>query len=162
MKKSISLVLLGLSVIISSPVLAQSRTVKGVSPTQQLGISAGVALACQVDRDDLKNYEMIASRLIANPLPSDDAEKVALEEYAKAKLTAYEDQKKKNTMNCTEVLSRFHNQKIFDAIVYQDGTLEMPDGKIIKPKRPVMKMPSAPKKQAKKKKATLKPFSPKK
>ena len=95
MKKNnlISLCVL-LSVFISTASFATGRTLKGVSETEQLGISAGVALACKVDMEKLKNYEMIASRIIANPLKSEKAEKEALHIYAQAKLKAFAEQKK--------------------------------------------------------------------
>ena len=138
MKKNISLffcVCLGL--LMPLEVLANSRTAKGVSVTEQLGISAGVALACQVDTDQLKNYEMIASRIIVNPLKTDKEEKEALNIYAKAKLKAFQEQKKKSLMRCSEVLKRFEKQDIFKSVVYRDGTIKMPNGKVIKPQRPI-------------------------
>ena len=138
MKKNISLffcVCLGLLMPLEA--LANSRTAKGVSVTEQLGISAGVALACQVDTDQLKNYEMIASRIIVNPLKTDKEEKEALNIYAKAKLKAFQEQKKKSLMRCSEVLKRFEKQDIFKSVVYRDGTIKMPNGKVIKPQRPI-------------------------
>ncbi len=149
MKKNISLffcVCLGL--LMPLEVLANSRTAKGVSVTEQLGISAGVALACQVDTDQLKNYEMIASRIIVNPLKTDKEEKEALNIYAKAKLKAFQEQKKKTLMRCGEVLKRFEKQDIFKSVVYRDGTIKMPNGKVIKPQRPIKNA----KKRVKKKK----------
>lgn len=133
-------VLLGL--LITTPSFATSRTMRGVSETEQLGISAGVALACKVDMEQLKNYEMIASRIIANPLKTDALEKEALRVYAQAKLKAYQEQKKQNLMNCSEVLDRFEEQEIFNSVIYKDGTIKMPNGKVIKPKRPLTKKKS--------------------
>ncbi|MBO7245060.1 MAG: hypothetical protein J6V53_07285 [Alphaproteobacteria bacterium] len=126
-----------ISFLISTSVFANSRTMKGVSETEQLGISAGVALACKVDKEQLKNYEMIASRIISNPISSEKAEKEALRLYAQAKLKAYTEQKKQKLMNCAEVLARFEEQEIFNSVVYRDGTIKMPNGKVIKPKRPL-------------------------
>lgn len=126
-----------LSVFISTASFATGRTLKGVSETEQLGISAGVALACKVDMEKLKNYEMIASRIIANPLKSEKAEKEALHIYAQAKLKAFAEQKKQKLMNCVEVLERFEEQDIFDSVVYRDGTIKLPNGKVLKPKRPL-------------------------
>ncbi len=134
--KLISLCVL-ISFFVSSPLYATSRTLKGVSETEQLGISAGVALACKVDMEQLKNYEMIASRIIVNPLKSENAEKEALRLYGQAKLKAYTEQKKQKLMNCPEVLKRFEEQDIFDSIVYRDGTVKLSNGTIIKPKRPL-------------------------
>ena len=40
-------------------------------------------------------------------------------------------------MNCVEVLERFEEQDIFDSVVYRDGTIKLPNGKVLKPKRPL-------------------------
>lgn len=131
----------------SGDVLANSRTMQGVSETEQLGISAGVALACDVDEEQLKNYEMIASRIISNPLKTDAAEKAALRLYAQAKLKALTEQKKQKLMNCNEVLSRFESQEIFKSVIYRDGTIKMPNGKVIKPERPLKTKKTSKKKK---------------
>jgi hypothetical protein len=131
----------------SGEVLANSRTMQGVSETEQLGISAGVALACHADQEQLKNYEMIASRIISNPLKTVEAEKAALRLYAQAKLKAYTEQKKQKLMNCNEVLSRFESQEIFKSVIYRDGTIKMPNGKVIKPERPVKTKKTSKKKK---------------
>ena len=134
------------SFLYSGDVLANSRTMMGVSEIEQLGISAGVALACHVDQEQLKNYEMIASRIISNPLKTVEAEKEALRLYAQAKLKAYDEQKKHKLMNCNEVLTRFETQEIFKSVVYRDGTIKMPNGKVVKPERP-LKAKKTPKKK---------------
>ena len=140
MKKNKSMLFCAVMVLLFNLVAhADVRTAKGVPETEQLGLSAGVALACGVDRDQLKNYEMIASRLIVNPLKTDVAEKEALNAYAKAKLKAFKEQKQRNLIPCADVLKRFENQEIFKAVVYRDGTVKMPNGKVIKPERPVKK-----------------------
>ena len=149
MKKNISLLFcIGLVVLTPTSLLANSRTAKGVSLTEQLGISAGVAFACQVDADQLENYEMIASRIIVNPIKTDKEEKEALKIYAKAKLKAFKEQKQKSLMPCGEVLKRFEKQEIFKSVIYRDGTIKMPNGKVVKPQRPV----KSSKKKVKKKK----------
>lgn len=116
---------------------AQSRTINGVTETEQLGIAAGVAMACRVDYDTLANYEMIASRIIANPLKTDTDERVAIKLYSEAKLKAYKEQKKSPKMHCSEILERFKSQEIFKTTVYRDGTLKFSNGKVLKPKRPI-------------------------
>ena len=131
----------------SGDVLANSRTMQGVSETEQLGISAGVALACHADQEQLKNYEMIASRIISNPLKTVAAEKEALRLYAQAKLKAYTEHKKQKLMNCNEVLSRFESQEIFKSVIYRDGTIKMPNGKVIKPERPLKTKKTSKKKK---------------
>lgn len=150
MKKNKTLLFCAFLLMLSATAIADTRTAKGVSETEQFGISAGVALACGVDRDQLKNYEMIASRLISNPLKTDKAEKEALNVYAKAKLKAFKEQKQRQILACPEVLKRFEGQEIFKAIVYRDGTVKMPNGHVIKPERPIQK--KSKKSKSKKKK----------
>lgn len=140
MKKSILALFCGTVILLNAPiVLAESRTARGVSETDQLGITAGVALACQADAEQLKNYEMIASRILVNPTTSEKAEKEILTAYGRAKLKAYEAQKKTPELSCREVLTRFYNQPIFKSVVYRDGAIKLPDGKIIKPQRKIVK-----------------------
>lgn len=141
MKKNIGILFCVLVVISTVPTaFADSRTSRGISETEQLGITAGVALACQADKEQMKNYEMIASRIIVNPTPSERSEKEALTLYAQAKLKAYEEQKKSPEIACREVLNRFYNQSIFKSVVYRDGTVKLPSGKVIKPQRPIVRV----------------------
>lgn len=136
-KKLIQLFCTGSLFFVAPIVHADSRTAKGVPVVEQLGITAGVALACNVDTEQLKNYEMIASRIIANPIKTEKEEKKALHQYAQAKLKAFKEQKQKSVMNCKDVTKRFEKQEIFKSVVYRDGTIKMPDGRVIKPARPI-------------------------
>ena len=111
MKKRIMLLFCMLSVCMPMNVFANSRTTNGLTETEKLGITAGAALACGVDREQLLNYEMIASRVIANPISSVEVEKKAMQEYATAKLKAFKEQKKQSLSTCPEILERFENQE---------------------------------------------------
>ncbi len=133
MKKSILLAIL--SIILSTSALADSRTAKNLSTAQQLGITAGIAQACNVDTEQLKNYELIASRIIVNPTINKAAETAILKEYAQSKLKAYKTQQKSPNLSCREVVGRFYNQDIFKSVVYPDGTVKLFDGTVIKPVR---------------------------
>ncbi len=143
--KKIILIALG-SILLTglSAYAAGSRTADGLSEGDQLAITAGVALACGADDDKLATYEMIASRILVNPTRSDKEENAVLTAYAQSKLRAYQEQKKAPEMSCQEVLNRFYKLPLFKSTVYRDGTLKLPDGKKIKPVRPVQ--PTAPKK----------------
>ena len=79
------------------------------------------------------------TKLLTFLTETDVAEKEALNTYAKAKLKAFKEQKQRNLIPCADVLKRFENQEIFKAVVYRDGTVKMPNGKVIKPERPVKK-----------------------
>lgn len=161
--KKLSLLLATTLFFTSTVCLAQSRTSKGLSEAEKLAITAGAAQACLADSDKLKNYEVIVSRILVNPTVTEKEETEILTTYAQKKLQVYKEQKNAPEMDCLEVLRRFDNLPIFKSVVYKDGTIQLPDGRKIKPKRPVKQVvttqPGTKKETAKKKK--LKPFKPK-
>ncbi len=116
-------------------VQAQQRTARGLTEAQQLGITAGLALACNAGAK-LDDFELIASRLIANKAPTEAVEKAGYREFAESKLKAYQEQKEKPQIPCSAVLEEFNNLPVFLSTVYADGSLKMNDGKMLRPKRP--------------------------
>ncbi|MBQ9089622.1 MAG: hypothetical protein IJY58_01055 [Alphaproteobacteria bacterium] len=137
MKKIILYGILSLILFNSTICVAGSRTAKGLSEIDKLAITAGAAQACNADRDKMTTYEMIVSRILVNPTRSEQAEQAVLTAYARKKLQTYQEQKSSPEIDCHEVLERFNNMPLFRSTVYRDGTLKLPDGKIIKPVRPV-------------------------
>lgn len=121
-----------------SHVYANGRTSRGLTEAQQLGITAGVAQACSVG-NKLKTFELIANRIIANPIPSDELEKKELREFAAYKLNAYNSQKNNPVLDCSKVLKKFYKLPIFKSVIYADGSVKLPDGRILKPMRPLKK-----------------------
>ncbi len=158
MKKALFLMFLFLPVICQ----AQSRTGNGLTDAEKLAIMAGAAQACQADHDKLINYEVIVSRILVNPTTSEQQETAVLTAYARKKFQVFNEQKAAPEMDCSEVLRRFDNLEIFKSVVYQDGTVKLPDGKVIKPKRPVVALnngKSAPQNTEKKQEASPKAFN---
>ncbi len=136
--KKIILIALGTVLLTSSSVFAAgARTAEGLSESEQLAITAGLAYACGADADKLATYEMIASRILVNPTRSEKEEKAVLTSYAQRKLRASQEQKIAPEINCREVLNRFYKLPLFRSTVYRDGTLKLPDGTKIKPVRPI-------------------------
>ncbi len=137
MKKWILLFFLGYCVG-SSPAGAQeySRTTRGMSEPEQLGITAGTALACNAGAK-LDDFELIASRLIANKALTAADEQKGYREYAEAKFQAYNEQRNNPQATCGEVLASFNHLPIFRSVVYADGGVKMYDGSYLKPVRPV-------------------------
>ena len=89
MKKIIIMCLM----LVSFPVLTNSsRTTEGLSEAEQLGITAGVALSCNAG-GKLDDFELIASRIIANKALTQEAEQKGYREYAEAKFGAYNEQR---------------------------------------------------------------------
>ena len=101
-----------------------------------LGTMAGLAEACGEKDKKMTDYELIASRLIANKANSDEEEIDGYHRYAEKKMTAMRKQKSSPQMSCNEVLRRFENMPIFKSVVYSDGSLKLSDGTFLKAKRP--------------------------
>ena len=89
----------------------------------QLGIMAGLADACG-SKTKLKNYELVAARLIANKAGSEEEEMQAYRRYAEEKVHAKKKHQKSPQMTCGEILKRFENMPLFKSIVYKDGSLK--------------------------------------
>ena len=129
------LIFLGICLLmtLSSP---QAQNVQKMSDAEQLGMMAGLAMACGSEKK-LEDYELIASRLIANPAPSEQIEKQQIRFYMQAKWDAMQRQQKDPPVSCKEVLEHFNKLPLFNSIVYRDGSVKLPDGTWSKPLRPL-------------------------
>ncbi len=136
---------------LSSTVWAGSRTLNGINDNAQLGMMAGLALACNAGAK-LDDYELIASRLLANTAQTNAEQRQAERQYAEAKFKAYKEHKASPQASCGEILETFNALPIFRSVVYADGSIKTPDGKILKT-RPEEKKARV---QAKKQKKTTK------
>jgi len=134
--------------LLATPVLAEDRTTRGMTIPTQLGITSGTALACNAG-SKLDDFELIASRIIANSAATEEAEQAGYREFAEAKLRAYNEQRNDPQESCSAVLDSFRHLPIFRSVVYADGSVRMYDGSFLKPQRPVQK--KAPPKNTKKK-----------
>lgn len=119
--------------------VAQNRPVQNAALANQLGAAAGAAYACNAGKS-LEDFEVIASRLLANTAETVADEQSLDEIYVEAKVRAIKVHKKEHPMSCQEILKRFKNMRIFKFIVYADGSVKMDDGTIMHPKRPVKKI----------------------
>lgn len=156
-KMSISLIA---CLLFSFQAAAQNdRTLQGITENQQLGMMAGLALACDAG-GKLDDYELIASRIIANQAQTDADERKAVREYAEYKFGTFKEQKENPQASCGEVLDTFSHLPIFKATVYADGSVKMPDGRLLKPregsKLPMLKVKKKQAQNAEMKKATAK------
>lgn len=140
MKKNIW-ILSFLILTVPSVCFSASRTLNGIPENEQLGMMAGLALACNAG-GLLDDYELIASRIMANPAVTKQEELSLFRGYAQAKLKAYKEQKNAPEVSCGEVLDRFSRLPIFQSVVYADGTVKLPDGKVITPKRKTKMIPA--------------------
>lgn len=153
-KMSISLIV---CLLFSFQAAAQNdRTLQGITENQQLGMMAGLALACDAG-GKLDDYELIASRIIANQAQTDADERKAVREYAEYKFSTFKEQKENPQASCGEVLDTFSHLPIFKSTVYADGSVKMPDGRLLKPregsKLPMLKVKKKQAQNAEMKKA---------
>lgn len=132
--------------LFSFPVMASERTTNGLTEAQQLGITAGTALACNAG-SRLDDFELIASRIIANKALTAEAEQKGYREFAESKLRAYNEQRNNPQESCGAVLDSFKHLPIFRSVVYADGGVKMYDGSYLKPLRPVKQNKSKKKKK---------------
>lgn len=114
----------------------QAQNVQKMSDAEQLGMMAGLASACGASQK-LEDFELISSRLIANPAASEEIEKQQIRLYMQAKWDAMQRQQKNPPVSCQEVLEHFNQLPLFNSIVYRDGSVKFPDGTWSKPLRPL-------------------------
>jgi hypothetical protein len=117
---------------------ASAQNVQKMSDAEQLGMMAGLAMACGADKK-LEDFDLIASRLLANQSPTEQEEIRQVKVYTQAKWEALQREKRDHTVSCQEVLDSFQKLPLFNAIVYADGSVKLPDGIWSKPLRPVKK-----------------------
>ena len=104
-----------------------------LADVKNFGYISGTGIACNVDR--YKSYEMIARAYLVSAARSDEEQAKGMYEYNTAKAEAFLYKLKDGLWDCAEVNRRFSQQKIFRTKVYKNGTLKMPDGKIIRPRQ---------------------------
>lgn len=100
-----------------------------------LGTMAGLAEKCGEKTKRIEDYELIASRLIADKSSSEEEEIRGYRRYAEEKATAIRKQNNNPQMACNEILQRFENMPIFKSVVYSDGSLKLYDGTFLKARR---------------------------
>lgn len=104
-----------------------------LSDVKNFGYISGTGIACNVER--YKSYELLARAYMVSAARSDKEQEKGMYEYNTAKAEAFLYKQKDGLWDCDEVNERFNKQKIFQAKLYKNGTLKMPDGKIIRPRQ---------------------------
>ncbi|MCM1323461.1 MAG: hypothetical protein NC218_04805 [Acetobacter sp.] len=98
-----------------------------------LGYVSGEGLACGAER--YPSYELVARAFLVSSARSDKEQADGMYAYNSAKARAYMNKRREGLMGCEEVKERFNKLKIFNAALYKDGRIKMPDGKLIKPRQ---------------------------
>ena len=99
-----------------------------------LGAIAGQGLACGSTKYD--TFELLARAILLTKSPSDKLQNDAIYAYSEEKANAYISKEMDGFYECAAINRRFDNQDIFKAVLYADGTIKMPDGQILTPRRP--------------------------
>ena len=99
-----------------------------------LGAVAGQGLACGASK--YGTFEMLAMAILISKAPNDSLQAQAMYAYNEEKADAYLSKQYDGLFECAEINRRFDNQGIFQATLYGDGTIKMPDGQIVTPRQP--------------------------
>lgn len=100
---------------------------------KNLGYVSGEGLACGAQK--YPSYETIARAYLISSAKSDSEQADGMYMYNKAKVRGYTRKKGSGLIGCDEVNIRFNNQKILQSKLYKNGTIKLPDGKVIKPRQ---------------------------
>ncbi len=113
------------------PTLASAETY--IEEVRALGAVAGQGMACGAEKYD--TFELLARAILISKASSDSEQAGGMKAYNDAKANAYVSKQMDGFYECPGINKRFNSQDIFKATLYGDGTLKMPDGKIITPRR---------------------------
>ena len=113
---------------------AVSAQMPYMEEVKALGAVSGQGMACGSSR--YTTFEMLARAIMLTKAPDLETMNEAMYAYNQAKANAYMSKQMDGFYECPLIVRRFDNQDIFNTTLYADGSLKMPDGKIIKPVRP--------------------------
>ena len=104
-----------------------------IEEVKALGAISGQGLACGSAKYD--TFELLARAILLTKAPTDKLQNDAIYAYSEAKANAYMSKEMDGFYECAAINARFDNQEIFKAVLYADGTIKMPDGQILTPRR---------------------------
>jgi len=104
-----------------------------IEEVRAMGYLAGQGLACEAEKYD--TFELIARTFLISKARSNDEQAQGMEAFNEAKAEAFISKMKDNMAGCSQIADAFNHQKIFKCIIYGDGTMKMPDGKLITPRQ---------------------------
>ena len=99
---------------------------------KNLGYISGEGIACGAKR--YPSYETVARAYLISAAQSDEEPNQGMYAYHEAKAMSYMRIRRSGKFDCDDIRTRFDKQKIFKAKLYKNGTLKMPDGKVITPR----------------------------
>lgn len=124
------IILVGIICLMSNVSLAQMPYIEEI---RALGAISGQGMACGATKYD--TFEMLARAILISKSPTDALQGKAMYVYNEEKANAYISKQMDGFYGCEEINRRFNAQDIFKAVLYDDGTIQMPDGTIITPRK---------------------------
>lgn len=113
---------------------AQAQAVGYIDEIKTLGYIAGQGMACGASK--FQTFEMLARAILITKAPNNKMQAKAMYAYNNAKADGYFAKQADGFFECDNINQRFDNQPIYEATLYADGTIKMPDGKIFTPRKP--------------------------
>lgn len=114
--------------------LEEDGPISYMDEVKALGAVAGQGLACGSTRID--TFEMIARVILITKARSNAEQAAGMRAYNEEKANTYISKQLDGLYECAQVVRRFDNQDIFNAKIYADGTIQMPDGALYTPRAP--------------------------
>jgi len=118
------------AVLWTGQVLAAEPTY--LDEVKSLGYVSGQGLACKASKYD--TFEMLARAILITKAKTDAMQAEGMETYNEAKVEAFVSKIRDGFNGCRTIAASFDNQSIFKAVLYGDGTIKMPDGKVFAPR----------------------------
>ena len=116
------------------PLAASAADFSYVDEVKSLGYVSGQGLACEASKYD--TFEMLARAILITKAKSDTMQEEGMRAYNEAKVASFVAKIKDGFYQCPSIAVSFNNQKIFKTVLYGDGTIKMPDGKMFTPRTP--------------------------
>ena len=91
-------------------------------------------MACGASK--FQTFEMLARAILITKAPNNKAQASAMYAYNNAKSRRLFCQTVGRFYGCDDINRRFDSQPIYEATLYADGSIKMPDGKLFTPRRP--------------------------
>lgn len=105
-----------------------------IDEVKTLGYIAGQGMACGASK--FQTFEMLARAILITKAPSNKMQAKAMYAYNNAKADGYFAKQADGFFECDDINRRFDDQPIYQATLYADGSIKMPDGKIFTPRQP--------------------------
>ena len=115
------------------PVCQAKAASKYIEDVKTLGYISGEGLACGAAR--YPSYELVARAYMVSSAKSDKEQAEGMYAYNAAKARAFMNKRREGLFGCEETNKNFNKQKIFSVKLHKNGVIEMPDGKVIRPRQ---------------------------